>query len=457
MISLRVSLCSSLVYLTTTIKRSSALMMSTVVTKNSITDRPELKGVVFDMDDTLTIPNLNYAEMYKRCNVPRNEDILHAITKMSPSDAQRAKDIIDEIEEEGRKTLKLAPGALELGKWLRSHNIPIALVTRNTQKTVDVMVNKLWFPNVETKFNPALSRDSIYNLPAKPHPASMFEIQYQWGYLSKEEMDKKMMDASNAQNDKKSKSLVNPELLMIGDSPKHDIRFGKAAGVSTALVDVRQKVANANNIEVAEGADIIVSNLVQLPQKLWNHFQINSPLGHSSPLLKFDKPEPTTGATIAASKGDLASLKQMTIDELCGVDDSNNTPLIWAANCNQYDVVEFLLSNSQCRESKYIDMKGYLGATALCRASRCGYTDILKLLIDVGKADMDLCNDKLQYPLHFAAFKKKTEAVELLLDRGVNTLVFDRKGRTPAEDTKDMNIRKMILDARAKIYGKSLA
>lgn len=35
-----------------------------------------------------------------------------------------------EMEEEGRRTLQLAQGAVELGKWLHWWNVPTAIVTR---------------------------------------------------------------------------------------------------------------------------------------------------------------------------------------------------------------------------------------------------------------------------------------------------------------------------------------
>ena len=59
-------------------------------------------------------------------------------------------------------------------------------------------------------------------------------------------------------------------------------------------------------------------------------------------------------------------------------------------------------------------------------------------------------NDKRQYPLHHAAFKQQPEAVRALLAAGASTTVCDRKGRTPAEDTKDPAIRDAVLAARAE-------
>ena len=69
---------------------------------------------------------------------------------------------------------------------------------------------------------------------------------------------------------------------------------------------------------------------------------------------------------------------------------------------------------------------------------------MLKQLLAAG-ANMDVPNDKLQYPLHFAAFKEKKDAVAILLESGANPRSLDRKGRTPAQDTKNEEIRDMIL------------
>ena len=73
----------------------------------STTPLPRLRGVVFDMDGTLTVPNLDFTEMYSRCNVPINEDLLEAISQMTTENAKKANDVIDEMEEEGRRRFAL--------------------------------------------------------------------------------------------------------------------------------------------------------------------------------------------------------------------------------------------------------------------------------------------------------------------------------------------------------------
>ena len=39
----------------------------------STASRPALRGVVFDMDGTLTKPNLDFTEMYRRCGVDKEQ------------------------------------------------------------------------------------------------------------------------------------------------------------------------------------------------------------------------------------------------------------------------------------------------------------------------------------------------------------------------------------------------
>jgi len=186
-------------------------------------------------------------------------------------------------------------------------------------------------------------------------------------------------------------------------------------------------------------------------------------------LKKFAVPKPTTPTSIAASSGDLAALSSIEHkSNLWTKDGYGNIPLIWAADKGHVDVVQYILSEVSCAgineqdESKGdINTRGYLGNTAIARASRGGHLSCVKLLLEQhledesknGVVDPNVCNEKKQYPLHFAAFKKHPEVVRVLLDSGLcDTRVKDRKGRTPAEDTKVEAIRDMILKHREESH-----
>eukprot|EP00439_Symbiodinium_sp_Y106_P049899 s3159_g6.t1 len=382
--------------------------------------RPLLRGVVFDLDGTLTVPNLDFREMHERCGVPMKEDLLAAVRQMSPERQQSAWKVIEEMEGEGRRTLELAEGALELGRWLQRHGLPTALVTRNSASTVRWLHDNAWGPAGLPAFHPALSRDDVEH--DKPHPAALEAIATEWN------------------------QQLGPGLLMVGDSPSNDIGFGKAAGVSTALLDPRRRFREGDS---SYGADLVIDSLLELPQLLWKTFDIPGPLGSTSAqtLARKSEPLPETAACRAAVAGDVAALQAMAREELLAADSSGNTPLVWAADAGKADVVESLLA-----AGVEVNVKGYLGNTAVSRACRRGHDSVLRVLLSSGTGvDLDEANEKMQSPLHFAAFKQKTEAVRLMLAAGASTTSLDRKGRTPAEDTSDPNIRELILQARASL------
>jgi ankyrin repeat protein len=167
----------------------------------------------------------------------------------------------------------------------------------------------------------------------------------------------------------------------------------------------------------------------------------------NDPEMHVGKPAPTPRgpAHVAAAAGDTVALAARNATELeavCPV--TGNTPLIWAAEMGHIGAV-WLLLDAQVP----LDVRGYLGATALCRAARRAHLPVLMALLAEG-ANADLPNLKLQYPLHFAAFKRKPEIVTALEQHGANVSVLDRKGRTPAEDTSDEDIRNEIKRAQAR-------
>lgn len=150
-------------------------------------------------------------------------------------------------------------------------------------------------------------------------------------------------------------------------------------------------------------------------------------------------------------------------------DSYGNIPLHWASDRGQYEALEYLLSQipeyqkheenrqqqqdneEQQLESTIVNTRGYLGNTPLARACRGGRIFCVELLLARDDIDPNICNDKKQYPLHFAAFKKHPEVVRLMLESGkCSTLVKDRKGRTPAEDTSVEEIKRMILEHRER-------
>jgi len=413
---------------------NSTLTKAMATTTASNSKLPTLKGVVFDMDDTLVRSNLDISAMYKEIfgvDPSKNSDILKDIADMeSPDEQKRAFEIIEEIEETSRQQMTLMPGCSEVLAWLSHHQIPGALVTRNSRTTTDIFCQKL---SSEFSFERAITRDDK-GIPPKPDPTAM-------NLLAK--------DAFGCETS---------EILMVGDSIANDIVFGKNAGTQTALL-----VENADETSSEkDAADISVSHLTQLPRHLWKTFSIDGPLGNTPeanqrPLHGSPPPEPQSDLCVAAANGNLEAICSLLDTAIDKPDEANgNTALIWACETGNAEIAKILLdcksknTNGDDKElSSYINHRGFLGATALNRASRRGHTNVLKVLLEHNSnvVNMDLPNLKLQYPLHFAAFKKNPEALQYLLEQGANPWVLDRKGRTPLEDTSCETCKSLLREA----------
>lgn len=217
----------------------------------------------------------------------------------------------------------------------------------------------------------------------------------------------------------------------------------KAAGAQTALLDTGRRYTEGG----ATGSpDFCVEHLSYLAGQLWQDYEIDSPI--CNPALHVKHPAPVAGsqASMAALSGDISVLQGLSAQDLSAADSENgNTPLIWASDAGHLEAVRVLLGKGVDCETR-----GFLGATAMSRAARHGHVAVLQELFSSG-ANPNIPNDKLQYPFHFAAFKQKHGAVDVFLERGASPFVLDRKGRTPAEDTSNPDIKSKIQDAQRKL------
>lgn len=394
---------------------------------------PTLKGMVFDMDDTLVKANLDISAMYKEIfgvDPTENDDILKAIAALDPQEKERSNRIVHDMEEKSRKKMTLMPGCTELLNWLSHHKIPSALVTRNTQITANVFMEKLAASDVS--FERCITRDDN-GFPPKPDPTAM-------KLLAKDTFE---CDTS--------------EILMVGDSIPNDIAFGKNAGTQTALLVEDSESSHDDAAAPAAEADICVSHLTQLPRHLWKTFSIDGPLGNTPeanqrPLHGSPAPTPQSELCVAAAAGNVDAIRSL-LENACDDEpdeETGNTALIWACETGNAEIANILLESKKNDEqfSSYVNHRGFLGATALNRAARRGHTNCLQqVLLNCSSVDMDLPNLKLQYPLHFAAFKKNPEALSFLLEQGANPWVLDRKGRTPLEDTSCETCQSLLREA----------
>ncbi|GAA0163603.1 hydrolase [Lithospermum erythrorhizon] len=224
---------------------------STTISAASAT-KPRLRGVVFDMDGTLTVPVIDFAAMYREVlgedeyiEVKKKNasgiDILHHIESWSSDKQKKAYEVIAEFEKKGMDNLKIMPGALDLYGYLESRNIRRGLITRNVKAAVD-----LFHQRFGMTFCPALSRE--YR-PYKPDPAPLLHICSVW--------------------------QVQPnEVMMIGDSLKDDVACGKRAGAFACLLDETGRYSSPEYSTVEHKPDYEVTSLAEVHKLLEANFDL---------------------------------------------------------------------------------------------------------------------------------------------------------------------------------------
>src|SRR2546423_11021271 len=97
------------------------------------------RGVLFDMDGTLTEPMLDFPRIKAEMGIG-SRPILEALAEMSAAERQAAEAVLHRHEEEAAAGSSLNPGCRELLEWIHAHGLCVALITRNSRRSVDVVL-----------------------------------------------------------------------------------------------------------------------------------------------------------------------------------------------------------------------------------------------------------------------------------------------------------------------------
>ncbi|WCJ24153.1 Haloacid dehalogenase-like hydrolase (HAD) superfamily protein [Euphorbia peplus] len=222
-------------------------------TMTPLPTKTRLRGVVFDMDGTLTVPVIDFTAMYKavlgdaeysriKAESPSGIDILHHIETWTPDKQRKAYEVILDFERQGQDRLQIMPGAVELCGFLDSKQLRRGLITRNVKEAVD-----LFHSRSGVRFSPALSREFR---PYKPDPAPLLHICSAWE--------------------------VQPnEVMMVGDSLKDDVVCGKRAGAFTCLLDEKGRYSSTDYANLEAEPDFKVSSLSEVQSLLEMNFDLS--------------------------------------------------------------------------------------------------------------------------------------------------------------------------------------
>lgn len=240
----RIARASSFTTLRRTVLRSPILLLAVAGMASYVPSHVRrVKGVIFDMDGTLTEHgSIDFAAMYSRNGLQRrhNTDILSLINGL-PTEEEREKAMNVILEEEllGIERMKLRPNLHDLIKLLKESEIKTALSTRNCELAYIKFMERAELHR--DTFSPALHRDSLGGI-NKPDPAVARHVLDHWGIKAGEEH----------------------HVWFVGDS-LDDMLCGKEAGCKTCLIttDSNKKILDIYPHLV----DVVVHDLLQL----WDH------------------------------------------------------------------------------------------------------------------------------------------------------------------------------------------
>jgi HAD superfamily hydrolase (TIGR01509 family) len=123
---------------------------------------PSIRALLFDMDGTITEPNIDWAALRARVGVPAGMGIMEHIYALSEAEAQRADQAVREIEMQSVRTAAANDGVAELFAALDRRPWKRALVTNNHREAMEHVVSAF-----ALRFDTLLSREDA---PLKPAP-----------------------------------------------------------------------------------------------------------------------------------------------------------------------------------------------------------------------------------------------------------------------------------------------
>jgi len=129
-------------------------------------------AIIFDLDGTLIQSSLDFKAIRQDIKCPGNQDLLQFVANLPLHEQQLAHDIISIHERRDAEESVWIKGAKEFVFQLIEHQVPLAIVTRNSRMATDLKCQRNDVP-IEL----ILTREDA---PAKPDPSALLSIANTW-------------------------------------------------------------------------------------------------------------------------------------------------------------------------------------------------------------------------------------------------------------------------------------
>lgn len=198
--------------------------------KNTSTLLSQLDGIIFDLDGTLVDSTLDFVAMRQQVGCPLGTDMLKFIAAMADeTQRKQAADLVLEHEMQDARCSRWLPGAKQLVDLLHQHNIPQAIVTRNSAEATRIKIT-----------NNAIPIDIVSTREQhrpKPAPDALLAIADEWA--------------------------IAPQRLMYVGDYLYDVQAGNNAGMLSCLV------TQGKTMEYSHEADYVFTRLDDLTALLF--------------------------------------------------------------------------------------------------------------------------------------------------------------------------------------------
>jgi HAD superfamily hydrolase (TIGR01509 family) len=196
-----------------------------------------VRGVVFDLDGTLVVQELDFEAMRREIGLPSGTPLLEAVERLQRPERVAAGGVLRRHELAAAETARLNPGVRSFLDWLSVRGVRQAILSRNMREAVLKVLSRC-----RVSFDLVLAREDA---PYKPSPEGLWQICEVWG-------------------------MVPAQLAMIGDY-LYDLQAGKSAGTRTALV------THGQSLPFAHLADVAFASFEDVPDALRRWFDGDGP------------------------------------------------------------------------------------------------------------------------------------------------------------------------------------
>jgi len=161
-----------------------------------------IRALVFDLDGTLVTSVLDFNVIRAEIGCPEDVDVLSYVDQLTPAQKAEAEAIIHRHEVNDAEQSEWLPGAKEFVEACRTEEIPLAILTRNSDfsSRIKISRNQIPIPYLLTRENSK----------PKPDPGALQDIA-------------------------RSFKLAPEQVLMVGDY-KYDLQAGRNAQMPTCLI-----------------------------------------------------------------------------------------------------------------------------------------------------------------------------------------------------------------------------